>query len=1019
MQDPQNTDPYSILLNTGIPKKISVPVSGQESKYKAVIDNSMQAFFLMVPYHSILESNRAACELFGYTDEEFRQIGPQSIIDHGDPLILQTLREKKLSGQSSGHLTGIKKNGERFPCEFSSVDFTDNNGREMTSIMLTDISESSKAAREMSLLINNTEESFILLDRNLKIITYNSQFEKLYSKYLGQTVTKGHSILDYAIQGTADKLRRIYDNVLLGFEEESEIAIPVAGSPEKIFIIKYKPAKDEEDNIIGAFVSVIDISEKKRAAQQLVINEKRYRALVETGADSVVILTTEGKPVYASPTMERVLGYTEAETLEIDLFSMFHPGDIAWATKVWEEVMTSPGVPIAVNPSRMKHKDGSWRWLEGTLTNLLHDPAINGIVDNFRDVTDKVNAANEITARQKQLEQAEANYREIFENASDGIFIHELNSCRIIDVNQKASEILGRSKEEIMHADPASFTVAAPNVSLWSAMKKIRLAAAEGPQSFEMISRHRDGTLNWIEVSLKKANIAGTDRILAFFRLINDRKKAEAQKEFERRDKEALINTTNNLIWSVSSDFKLVAANKAFINSLQKFSNIILKPGDELLMKDRFDSWFIEFWERLYKKALIGEAFTEEVYFPAGDTVPESWAEISFNPIYDKNAITGIACYSRDITERKKAEKIIERANAEKNTILESIGDGFFAIDKDWIITYWNHQAEKMLGRLAARVVGCTLWEIFPDIVGSKFHKEFEYATESGIAVHFENYYNPLGKWYEVSAYPSDNGLSIYFKDVSERILSDLRLIELNKNLQKQTKDLATSNTELERFAYVASHDLQEPLRMVSSFMQLLQKKYKDQIDDTANKYIHYAVDGADRMKKLIMDLLEYSRVNTGIELIGNSDMNEVMEEVIANLDSEINLLDANIEITCLPVLINTHKTQMVQLMQNLVSNALKYHSDKKPDIKIYAKEEELEWIFCVEDNGIGIESRFLDKVFIIFQRLHNKSEYSGTGIGLSICKKIVERHEGRIWVESVPGEGSTFYFSISKKTIV
>ena len=251
--------------------------------------------------------------------------------------------------------------------------------------------------------------------------------------------------------------------------------------------------------------------------------------------------------------------------------------------------------------------------------------------------------------------------------------------------------------------------------------------------------------------------------------------------------------------------------------------------------------------------------------------------------------------------------------------------------------------------------------------------------------------------------------------DITEGKRQGEQLRLLNADLAKRASELTASNAELERFAYIASHDLQEPLRMVSSFLQLLQKRYKGQLDEKADQYIHYAVDGAERMKALIMDLLEYSRVGTGKDSFDEVDTAVIMQEVGDIFREKIIAARAWIAIDPLPRVLGD-KVQLMQLFQNLLSNALKYHSERLPSIRVKAREEEKHWLFSVQDNGIGIDPQFFDKIFIIFQRLHNKSDYSGTGIGLAICKKIVERHGGRIWVESRPEEGSTFYFTISKQ---
>jgi len=271
----------------------------------------------------------------------------------------------------------------------------------------------------------------------------------------------------------------------------------------------------------------------------------------------------------------------------------------------------------------------------------------------------------------------------------------------------------------------------------------------------------------------------------------------------------------------------------------------------------------------------------------------------------------------------------------------------------------------------------------------------------------------------ELTAHPISSGQRrlrmVTVSDITQRKHSEQQLQQLNHDLEKRAVELAGSNAELERFAYIASHDLQEPLRMVSSFLQLLQKKYDGQLDEKAAQYIRFAVDGAERMKILILDLLEYSRVGSGTTAFTPVDMDGVMKEVGEVFREKIIASRAQVDIMQLPVAYGD-RVQLVQLMQNLVGNALKYHSEDAPVIKVRGGEVQGGYQYSVEDNGIGIDPVFFDKIFIIFQRLHNKTEYSGTGIGLAICKKIVERHGGKIWVERAPQKGSIFFFTIAKQ---
>ncbi|MCU7494606.1 MAG: PAS domain S-box protein [Ignavibacteria bacterium] len=243
--------------------------------------------------------------------------------------------------------------------------------------------------------------------------------------------------------------------------------------------------------------------------------------------------------------------------------------------------------------------------------------------------------------------------------------------------------------------------------------------------------------------------------------------------------------------------------------------------------------------------------------------------------------------------------------------------------------------------------------------------------------------------------------------DITDRKLSQSRL-------ERTLKELERSNTELEQFAYVASHDLQEPLRMMHSYAELLEKRYKGKLDESADDFLNFITGGAKRMQHLINDLLQYSRVSTRGKPFEPVDCMEVLSNVLDNLQVSIEESGAQITYDSLPV-VRADRTQLVQLFQNLLSNSIKFSDKPIPQIHVGLEEKESEWVFSIRDNGMGIDPEFFDRVFIIFQRLHDREKYPGTGIGLAVCKKIVERHHGRIWVNSVPGKGSTFYFSLPK----
>lgn len=232
--------------------------------------------------------------------------------------------------------------------------------------------------------------------------------------------------------------------------------------------------------------------------------------------------------------------------------------------------------------------------------------------------------------------------------------------------------------------------------------------------------------------------------------------------------------------------------------------------------------------------------------------------------------------------------------------------------------------------------------------------------------------------------------------------------------LAQRSEELARSNAELEQLAYVASHDLQEPLRMVASYVQLLEKRYHDQLDSEANEFIAFAVDGVKRMQALIDDLLTYSRVGTRAAPLQQADAGAVVAAAVRSLRLAIEESGTQITIEELPIVLGEAR-QLEQLFQNLIANAIKFRREQAPQIRIRADQEQDFWRFSVQDNGIGIAPEYFDRIFVMFQRLHGRREYPGTGVGLAICKKIVERHGGRIWVESMPEHGTTFLFTLRR----
>lgn len=1830
-------------------KEISLQQSLRQSdeKYRTIIENALYCFLLSKADGMILDANHAAEEVFGYAPEEIKKIRIESLFQEPESVLTQHFAWAEKEGKAQGELMGIRKNGEKFPCESSSVVFYDKTGEKRTSTVIIDISERKKIEREKQLLINNTEESFILIDMNLNIVSFNKQFKDNYQRLLGKEVIAGDSIINYTQQGRKDAVREIYKRVLAGEIVEFDIQVPSNDLSILTYTNTYKPAYDENGKLFGAFVTsrditknkqaqaaliqsedkyrsivehnftavllvntdgsiqnannaaiglfryseqefynlkiaqlfdglgeetfkhrnrgeliavrkdftkfycefssanfkdidgntrtsitLIDITERKafeeklakknrlyafisainqaivhvsdqdtlfkevcriaceigqfrmswigkldakskaviplvhfgieesylsevklnalknhtrglgptgvalrekrtdvcndiendprmaewkdealkrgyrssialpieelfgggrgvfnlysaetnffdseeisllegvvadltfaleniekahqhkKAEKQIIINEKRFRALVENGADAVVILNLEGRPTYASPSVKRILGYSEQEVPNLELFSLVHLDDLPGLADAWQRVLKTKGVPVPGYTSRVLHKNGSWRWLEATLTNMIDDPTIGGIVDNFRDVTDRVMLENareferrdkealinatedliwsvskdfnliagnksflqalykstgvmlkpgdnlllrehfdnnfidfwqnlyekalagtlsrtelhmpanvrgaeswadigfsqifdqdkivgiachsrDLTKRKKReqeaklifdiinalqaresvekslmevlkmiglhmgFEAAEAwflgqdkerlmlranwvvdksldkfltqektvfalgeglpgmvyqnkevvflndlkespvfvrkaliedlslntaiglpimidneviavltffgekpevhkeemmslgkwvsiqiainihrkqaeeallmstmRFRTVFQEAPFGIALIDSEST-IIEANPKFASILGKNQKEVLHSFGSVLTL---NTKDQEEMRHMALLNTQKLESFKLEKKQvrSDGSVAWIKMTVASLNTSDQESVrhicmiedvtenkelgdllnkantlakigsweLNYLRksvywseitkeifevkpsfspglvnetVFNNDAIAQLIKESLQEDRTwdvelQIITSKGNSKWVRSighsetvngqcvrvygsfqdidsrkkvelhlqtslkalEDYKF-ALDESSIIAITDKKGFILSVNDNFCKISKFDREELignthqlinsgyhpkEFFTDLWKTISSGKAWKGEIKNLAKDG-SYYWVYTTIVPFLDeKQKPFQYLAIRSDITEKKIAEEAALSSLQEKNTILESIGDAFFAVDNQWTVLYWNNMAEKVLHKPKHEVLGKSLWEVFSESIDSESYKNYHLAIKTNQPIHFQDYFAPLNKWYEISAYPSERGLSVYFKDITHRIeaeqkikqshelllkltdkvpaaiyqfevapngemsfpfmskgadtvgikrqpdeittrpleafdgihpddlpkmmqsieesrinltdwemeyrtndatgnykwvrgssrpekkpdgtvvwygyLQDITylkmnekvLLELNSELKKQTTALETSNQELERFAYVASHDLQEPLRMVSSFLQLLKKKYDSQLDHQAQEYIHYAVDGSERMKQLILDLLEYSRAGTNEEKRELVDLNKILSEVINMMGQSIKDTDTQIEVGELPQVMGV-PTQMIQLFQNLIGNAIKYKKPHMaPVISILAKEEKSYWLFEIADNGMGIDERFHEKIFIIFQRLHNRKEFKGTGIGLAICKKIVERHGGEIGVNSVPEKGSTFYFTLKK----
>jgi PAS domain S-box-containing protein len=362
--------------------------------------------------------------------------------------------------------------------------------------------------------------------------------------------------------------------------------------------------------------------------------------------------------------------------------------------------------------------------------------------------------------------------------------------------------------------------------------------------------------------------------------------------------------------------------------------------------------------------------------------------------------------------ERRRAEEALRQAGAYNRSLLEASLDPLVTIGRDGTVTDVNAAAETVTGVSREALVGTDFADYFtdPEKARAGYRQVFREGSVRDYALEVrrrEGGATPV--LYNASVYRDESGkvagVFAAARDITERTRAE-------EALNRKAEELARSNAELEKFAYVASHDLQEPLRMISGFSQLLARRYQGQIGPEADEFIGYVVDGTNRMQRLINDLLAYSRLGTRGGKFEPTDASLVLEKTMQTLRAAIEESGALVSCDPLPT-VTADGIQLAQLFQNLIGNAVKFRGEQRPRVHVSARLDGGEWVFSVKDNGIGIDPKYFGRIFAIFQRLHGNTEYPGTGIGLAICKKIAERHGGRIWVESETGKGSTFFFSI------
>jgi PAS domain S-box-containing protein len=747
-----------------------------------------------------------------------------------------------------------------------------------------------------------------------------------------------------------------------------------------------------------------DSIERGLAEEALRDQEEKYRLLID-GVQDYAIFTIDPHGMVASwnAGAERIKGYKAGEIIGQNFSRFYLQSDIDQGKPKAELLVAAAAGRSETEHWRMR-KDGSRFWAIVVITAARNS---SGTLLGFSEISRNISERKE----------TEAKYRGLLEAAPDAMVVVNQDG-EIVLLNVQAEKQFAYHRDELI-GQPVKNIIPEGFAERLRAdgLRSVEDASAQQiGTGIELTGRRKDGSDFPIEIMLSPLESAEGILVTAAIRDISVRKAAEkhvAQMEGRYR---GLLEAAPDAMVVVNQEGEIVLLNVQAEKQFgyrrhelvgQKVKNIIPEGFAERLIADG---------TRTAAEAVaqqIGTGIELSGRRKDGSDFP---IEIMLSPLESAEGILVTAAI-RDISVRKAAEQHLAQMEGRYRGLLEAAPDAMVVVNQGGDIVLLNVQAEKQFGYRRDELVGQKVKNIIPEGFAERLIADGTRTAAEAVAQQIGTGIELSGRRKDGSDFPieimlspleSSEGILVTaaIRDITERKKSEQQLV-------KTVRELKRSNDELQQFAYVASHDLQEPLRMVASYTQLLSKRYKGRLDSAADEFIAYAVDGSNRMQGLIQDLLAYSRAGTNGKGLREVSSEKALKDALSNLRATIQESGALVSHDSLPS-ITSDDTQLVQVFQNLIGNAIKYRRAEVPHVHVSAtKNGGKDWIFSVRDNGLGIDPQYFERIFVLFQRLHGREQFKGTGIGLTICKKIVERLGGRIWVESQPEKGSVFYFSL------
>jgi PAS domain S-box-containing protein len=862
-------------------------------------------------------------------------------------------------------------------------------------------------------------------------------FEKEPSEIIGKTALELHP---YREEGL--RLTETHEEMLKAkkpFRYQRYI-LKVDGTPRLLDVNK-TPILDQNGEVEEVINIITDITDWRAIEEKMQKERERNASLMELIPDQVFLIDFRQKEILHSNSTHDFLGYNlEEDEITYSFFSnRIHPEDRAIAIDDFYQRLQALGDGDVIDLEyRMQHKNGEWRWFyeRAKIVSRTADGGLETYMTVLQDNTERKEIGEKIRS-------SEERYRNFIKYSNDGIYYMNCGapipthlspeeqtelyyqSAYIEECNEMLCQMYGYDKIEDLRG--LSIEEAHQGDNYAENRRSFSIFAKQNYRIQDAVTKEidREGNakyfLNQAVGIIQEGALVG---IWGTQQDITAKKQAElALKESEERF-EMVVEGIKLGTWDWDITTGHVIFN-AYWASMLGFTLEEVEPSVSFFTNrihpDDFEPFNDAMQEHIQKKTPY---FSSEFRLK---TKSGSWKWV-----YDRGRIThwdenGIPKRAvgmhLDITDRKRAELNLIDSEALLKAILNALPDLKFRISKTGVILdFYSSGFDQDLLIPPSRFIGKSLDEVIPPHIAAATKHNLKEAIKSSKVTTFE-YFLPINdaiQYFEarISAINQEQAM-IVVRNISELKKMQIDLNEKLKELDQKNnklKEYIDSNMQLEHFAYIASHDLREPVRTMRTFAQLLQHRYSEDIDETGQSYINFVVDGANQMNQLIQDLLKYSRVNTVKEEIITVDTQAVVEQVLTELQEFIQEKQAVIHVEGTLPDIRAGKQRIRQVFLNLISNAIKFHKlESPPEVTIRGLTTNTHHTFTISDNGIGIDPEFFDKIFLLFKKLHSRKDFQGTGLGLAICKKIIEQYDGEIWVESEPDKGARFVFTLPK----